>query len=204
MHSETHHQGETSNSSGDGLRIQEKANVRTEGSHLPPVEPVSSAPPLVSITIIGLLTACLTLSNIVMAFGNTGITVMLDELADDLHIAENNLQWTINSFQLPLGVCILVSGKAADLYGRKRIFMIGMLFSAVFFLISGFMKKEIAFYVCRAVAGVANALIAGSNIGTYLIGTNVPARLVYNAYILYMVCQVFWSKTRVQISCVPS
>lgn len=51
--------------------------------------------------------------------------------------------------------------------GRKSIFMIGMFFSALFFLISGFMKKEIAFYVCRAIAGVANALIAGSNIGTF-------------------------------------
>lgn len=98
----TQHSGDTSNSSRDGgLPIQDTSDLEKENPP-PIVDSDSSSSPLPSTAIIWLLTACMTLSNIVMAFGNTGVTVMLDELAEDLHIAENNLQWTINSFQLPL------------------------------------------------------------------------------------------------------
>jgi hypothetical protein len=48
-----------------------------------------------------LLASCLTFANIVDSFGSTGVTVMLDDIAADLNVAENNLQWIFNSVQLP-------------------------------------------------------------------------------------------------------
>lgn len=48
-----------------------------------------------------LLAVCLTFANVVESFGSTGVTVMLDEIAETLGIAENNLQWIFNSVQLP-------------------------------------------------------------------------------------------------------
>jgi hypothetical protein len=103
-------QGGMSGSSADGLPVLGKAGVQEE---CPPLsvdrDPIVS--PLPPTTTVMLLTACLTLSNIVSSFANTGVAVMLDELAEDLDVAENNLQWIINSFQLPMvsehlrGIC---------------------------------------------------------------------------------------------------
>jgi MFS family permease len=59
----------------------------------------------------------------------------------------------------------LIAGRAADIWGRKRLFNIGIVMVAAWTFIAGFMKNEIAFYVCRAVSGLASALVASSNIG---------------------------------------
>lgn len=57
--------------------------------------------PLPSTTKVILLAAGLTFANVVYAFGGTGVTVMLDDIAASLDIAENNLQWIFNCVQLP-------------------------------------------------------------------------------------------------------
>jgi MFS family permease len=62
---------------------------------------------------------------------------------------------------------VLVAGRAADIWGRRRLFNIGMIVAAVTTLITGFMKNEIAFYIFRAMSGIGGALVASSNIGEF-------------------------------------
>jgi MFS family permease len=60
---------------------------------------------------------------------------------------------------------VLFAGRAADIWGRKRLFSIGMIIASSMTLIAGFMKNEIAFYIFRAMSGIGGALLASSNIG---------------------------------------
>jgi MFS family permease len=160
-------------------------NIKNE--ELPLTSDVSQKDPLPSTTRIILLAACLTFANVVVSMGNTGVQVMLDSISDDLDISENNLQWIYNSMQLPFvslltcqakilvwtalwciqGCFVLVAGRAADIWGRRRLFNIGMVVAAVTTLITGFMKNEIAFYIFRAMSGIGGALVASSNIGEF-------------------------------------
>lgn len=63
---------------------------------------------------------------------------------------------------------MLIAGRAADIWGRKRLFNIGMIVAAAMTLVAGFMENEIAFYVFRALSGIGGALVASSNIGECL------------------------------------
>jgi hypothetical protein len=56
---------------------------------------------LPSTTRVILLTACLTFANMLVTIGNSGVQVLMDEIAETLHISETHLQWIVISLQLP-------------------------------------------------------------------------------------------------------
>jgi MFS family permease len=65
------------------------------------------------------------------------------------------------------GCFILAAGKGADIYGRKTAFLVGESVMLISTMIAGFMRNEIAFYIFRATAGLAGALVTASNFGMY-------------------------------------
>ncbi|KAJ9118272.1 hypothetical protein QFC22_004183 [Naganishia vaughanmartiniae] len=143
------------------LKVETEKNSTTAGN-LPEIDD-SAESQLPTTSKLILLAACLTFSNIVSSLLSGSVTVILDDLAADLHIEEHNLQWAFNSAQLPFGCFILIAGKAADIGGRKRTFVIGSVLSSIMNLVAGFMRNEMGFYVCRALGGLAGSLVAASN-----------------------------------------
>jgi hypothetical protein len=128
--------------------------------------PTSSLDPLLPSNVrVIVLAVCLAFGNLVSSLLSNSLFVMLDVLADDLKIDETNLQWVFNSFQLPFSCSILVAGKAADILGKRKVFLIGASAIIIATLITGFMKNSTGFFVCRAFAGVANALLMACNFG---------------------------------------
>jgi hypothetical protein len=80
-------------------------------------EPQASVPS--STTRVILLAICLALGNVIFSLSTNSMLVMLDSMADSLHITENNLQWVSNSLQLPFVRCIYFGDKPlAWLFGR--------------------------------------------------------------------------------------
>jgi EmrB/QacA subfamily drug resistance transporter len=63
----------------------------------------------------------------------TIVNVALPTIGRDLHFSESNLQWVVTAYGLTFGGFLLLGGRAADLLGRRRLFMIGL---AVFSLAS--------------------------------------------------------------------
>ena len=61
------------------------------------------------------------------------VNVALPTIGRELHFSESNLQWVVTAYGLTFGGFLLLGGRAADLLGRRRIFMIGL---AVFTLAS--------------------------------------------------------------------
>ena len=57
---------------------------------------------------------------------NTIVNVALPAIQRDLHIGISELEWVFNGYALTFGVLMLTGGKLADLLGRRRIFIVGL------------------------------------------------------------------------------
>jgi MFS family permease len=56
----------------------------------------------------------------------TIVNVALPAIGRDLHFSQTNLQWVVTAYALTFGGFLLLGGRAADLFGRRRILMLGL------------------------------------------------------------------------------
>jgi len=75
---------------------------------------------------------------------NTSAAIALPSVGQDLRISPDKLQWLVSAFALSSGCLLLFFGRLADLYGRKKAFMLGSLVQAVFSLGCGFVKSVLS------------------------------------------------------------
>jgi MFS family permease len=72
----------------------------------------------------------------VIANDFTALSVAIPRIEHDLDTTLSKAQWVINGYAVVFGVLIVTGGRLADLYGRKRLFMIGTTIFAVFSALS--------------------------------------------------------------------
>src|SRR6187455_1502023 len=65
------------------------------------------------------------------------VNVALPSIQVDLGFSEESLQWVVSAYALVFGGFLLLGGRAADLLGRKRIFLIGLVVFSVASLVAG-------------------------------------------------------------------
>jgi MFS family permease len=56
----------------------------------------------------------------------TAVNIAMPSIATDLHVAGASISWTITSYSLIFGSLLLLGGRAADLLGRRRLFLTGL------------------------------------------------------------------------------
>ncbi|KAH9052314.1 efflux transporter [Lactarius vividus] len=83
----------------------------------------------------------------------------------DLHIQKENLQWILNAYSISSACFLLLCGRLADLYGRKRVWLAGYLIFVVFGVGSGFAKSEKVFDTLRGLQGIGAAAIIPASLG---------------------------------------
>ena len=66
------------------------------------------------------------LAQFMVVLDATIVNVALPSIQKDLHLSEGNLQWIVNAYTLVFGGFLLLGGRAGDLLGRKRLFLIGL------------------------------------------------------------------------------
>src|SRR6266536_2582502 len=87
--------------------------------------------------------------------------VVLDAtIQKDLHLSEGNLQWIVNAYTLVFGGFLLLGGRAGDLLGRKRLFLIGLVIFTGASLLDGLASSEGVLVGSRALQGLGAALIS--------------------------------------------
>ncbi len=90
----------------------------------------------------------------------TIVNVALPSIQKDLNLSEGNLQWIVNAYTLVFGGFLLLGGRAGDLLGRKRLFLIGLVvFTGASFL-DGLANCEGMLIGARALQGLGAALIS--------------------------------------------
>src|SRR5215213_6976052 len=68
----------------------------------------------------------LALAQLMVILDISAVNVALPDLAGDLNIAGSDVGWTITSYSLVFGSLLLLGGRAADLLGRRRVFLTGL------------------------------------------------------------------------------
>jgi EmrB/QacA subfamily drug resistance transporter len=87
------------------------------------------------------------------------VNVALPSIARSLHFSRENLQWVITAYSIAFGGFLLLAGRAADLLGRRRVFMVGVALFTIASLVCGLAQSEGMLIVARAVQGLGGAII---------------------------------------------
>jgi EmrB/QacA subfamily drug resistance transporter len=90
----------------------------------------------------------------------TIVNVALPSIQKDLHLTEGNLQWIVNAYTLVFGGFLLLGGRAGDLLGRKRLFLIGLVIFTGASLLDGLANSEGMLIGARALQGLGAALVS--------------------------------------------
>jgi EmrB/QacA subfamily drug resistance transporter len=95
-----------------------------------------------------------------MAFlDGTAVQVALPAIGRELDASLSGLQWTINSYTLTLASLILLGGSLGDRYGRRRIFVLGVVWFAAASLVCGLAQNTGQLVAARALQGIGGALL---------------------------------------------
>jgi EmrB/QacA subfamily drug resistance transporter len=90
----------------------------------------------------------------------TIVNVALPSIQKDLGLSEANLQWIVNAYTLVFGGFLLLGGRAGDLLGRKRLFLIGLVIFTAASLLNGLSSSSGMLIGFRALQGLGAALIS--------------------------------------------
>jgi EmrB/QacA subfamily drug resistance transporter len=88
------------------------------------------------------------------------VTVALPQVQRDLHVQAADLQWVSTAYTLAFGGFLMLSGRAGDIYGRRRMFTAGLTLFTLASLACGTSQDAIALFAARAVQGLGAAIVA--------------------------------------------
>ena len=90
----------------------------------------------------------------------TIVTVALPSIKASLNVSDNTLQWVLIAYSITFGGFLLLGGRAADLLGRRRMFMVGVTIFSAASLACGLANTIGVLIAARAVQGVGAALVS--------------------------------------------
>jgi EmrB/QacA subfamily drug resistance transporter len=88
------------------------------------------------------------------------VNVALPSIGTALDFSQENLSWVVNAYVLTFGGFLLLGGRMADLLGRRRVFMGGLILFALASLAGGFAANESQLIAARAVQGLGAAILS--------------------------------------------
>src|ERR1700742_4729126 len=88
------------------------------------------------------------------------VNVALPSIKTALHFSEASLPWVVNAYTLTFGGFLLLGGRAADLLGRRRVFMVGLVVFSAASLAGGLAQSEAWLLVARGIQGLGAAILS--------------------------------------------
>jgi EmrB/QacA subfamily drug resistance transporter len=104
--------------------------------------------------------ALLCVAQFVVVLDASIVNVALPTIGEALDFSEGNLPWVVNAYVLTFGGFLLLGGRLADLLGRRRVFMSGLVLFAVASLAGGLAATSGQLIVARAVQGLGAAILS--------------------------------------------
>ena len=92
------------------------------------------------------------------------VNVALPAIRGGLHFSEVDLQWVVNAYTVTFAGFLLLGGRAADLLGRRRVFVSGLVLFAAASLAGGVADSQVVLIAARAVQGLGAAVIAPASL----------------------------------------
>lgn len=113
------------------------------------------------------------MAQLMVVLDSTIANIALPFIGKDLDVSPGNLQWVVTGYALAFGGLLLLGGRLGDLYGRRRVFMIGLTVFAVASGLGGLAENEGMLLASRGLQGLGAALAAPAALA--LITTTFPA-----------------------------
>lgn len=98
------------------------------------------------------------------------VNVALPSIQRDLHFSASGLQWVVNAYALTFAGFLMLGGRAADLYGRRKIFILGLGLFTVASVVGGLSQTSAMLTAARAAQGLGGAVLSPATL-TLLITT---------------------------------
>jgi EmrB/QacA subfamily drug resistance transporter len=134
--------------------VLSQAGTRNDGRHL------------------GVALLVIATAQLMVVLDATIVTVALPHIQTALGFSGSGLEWVINAYALVLGGLLLLGGRAGDQFGRRRMFVIGLLLFSAASLAGGFATSQAWLLAARAVQGAGGAIVAPTALA--LIATTFP------------------------------
>jgi len=115
----------------------------------------------------------ISIAQLMVVLDGTIVNIALPFIQEDLHISQDNLTWVVTGYALAFGSLLLLGGRLGDLYGRRRVFMVGLVIFGVASLLGGLATSEGLLLAARGLQGLGAALASPAALA--LIATTFPA-----------------------------
>jgi len=122
---------------------------------------------------LGLALLVIATAQLMLVLDDTIVNIALPSMQRSLHIATPHLNWVASFYALAFGGLLLAGGRAGDLFGRLRVFRIGIIVFALASMAGGFAPDATALVAARIVQGCGAALAAPGALS--LLATTFPA-----------------------------
>src|SRR6266511_1686531 len=117
----------------------------------------------------------LCLGDLMIVLDTTIVNVALPSIRTDLGFTEASLAWVVNAYLLTFGGFLLLAGRLGDLYGQRRLFLIGIAEFTVASLLCGLANSEGLLVAARAIQGLGAAIVSAIALSLIMILFTEPA-----------------------------
>src|ERR1700752_2590355 len=97
---------------------------------------------------------------LMIVLDTTIVNVALPSIRQDLALTETSLVWVVNAYMLTFGGFLLLGGRLGDLYGHRRLFLLGLVLFTLASLACGLSNSQVLLVAARAVQGLGGAVVA--------------------------------------------
>src|SRR5664280_707159 len=104
------------------------------------------------------------------------VNVALPSMQRDLHFSLSSAQWVLNAYVLTFAGFLLLGGRAADLFGRRRVYLLGIAVFTMASIGAGFAQNGSEMIIARAVQGLGGAILSPATL-TIIVTTFAGPRL---------------------------
>src|SRR5919106_3592950 len=91
---------------------------------------------------------------LMIVLDTTIVNVALPSIRQDLGFSETSLVWVVNAYMLTYGGFLLLGGRLGDLYGRRRLFLMGLTFFTIASVVCGLSSSQAVLVAARAIQGL--------------------------------------------------
>src|SRR5262245_12842013 len=102
----------------------------------------------------------LCMGSLMIVLDTTIVGVALPSIKDDLGFDDSSLAWVVNAYLLTFGGFLLLGGRLGDLYGHRKLFLIGIVLFTVASAICGISTGQWMLVTARAVQGIGGAVVS--------------------------------------------
>lgn len=108
----------------------------------------------------GMILPIILISYFMILLDNSIVFTSTVKMAADLQLNAQTLSWVTNAYALTFGGLLMLGGRAGDIFGRRRVFLIGLLIFTIGSLLVGLATNGTMLIIMRALQGVGSAILA--------------------------------------------